>query len=70
MVPRMARGKFFFRPQDIAAQQEFLSYPSGRNDDIMDAIYFALDGSTICKDSEFIEGVVRKRWKPPNWLTQ
>ena len=70
MVPRMARGKFFFRPQDIAAQQEFLSYPSGRNDDIMDAIYFALDGSTICKDSEFIEGVVRKRWRPPNWLTQ
>ena len=70
LVPRMARGKFFFRNQDIAAQQEFLSYPTGRNDDIMDAIYFALDGATGCKDKDFIGGEKKKKWRAVNWMCQ
>ena len=68
MVPRFARGKFFFRHQDIASQQEFLSYPSGRNDDTMDAIYFALDNALPCKDKEHISGADKKRWRAPNWM--
>lgn len=70
LVPRMARGKFFFRAQDISAQQEFLSYPTGRNDDMMDAIYFALDGASACKDKEFVTGDKRKKWRAVNWMCQ
>ena len=70
LVPRFARGKFFFRAQDIAAQQEFLSYPSGRNDDTMDAIYFALDSATSCKDREYVEGDKVKKWKAVSWMAQ
>jgi predicted phage terminase large subunit-like protein len=70
MVPRFARGRFFFRYQDLTAQQEFLSYPSGRNDDIMDAVFFALDGAQPCKDKDYIEESKRKKWAPPNWMQQ
>jgi hypothetical protein len=45
----LAKGEFFFRPQDLTAQQEFLSYPKGRNDDILDAIWIALEGATPCR---------------------
>ena len=44
-----AKGQFYLRPEDISAQQEFLSYPRGRHDDIMDAIWTALDGSKPCR---------------------
>lgn len=67
LVPRFARGKFFFRAQDIAAQQEFLSYPSGRNDDTMDAIYFALDGATPAKERSVQAEVVKKRYNYSSW---
>jgi len=49
LVPMMAKKQFYFRPQDITAQQEFLSYPKGRNDDIMDAVWTALDGHKPCR---------------------
>jgi predicted phage terminase large subunit-like protein len=49
LVPMLAKGQFFFRPQDLVAQAEFLSYPKGKNDDIMDAVYMALDGHFTCK---------------------
>ena len=49
LVPMLAKGEFFFRPQDLTAQQEFLSYPKGRNDDILDAIWIALEGATPCR---------------------
>jgi hypothetical protein len=45
----MAKGEFFFRPQDQKAQEEFFSYPRGKHDDIMDAIWIALDKSRPCK---------------------
>ena len=42
LVPLLASGRFFFRTVDIVAVQEFLSYPKGRNDDILDAIWMAI----------------------------
>jgi|TARA_R110001583_G_scaffold11382_2_gene51572 predicted phage terminase large subunit-like protein len=49
LVPAFAKGEFFFRSEDLAAQQEFLSYPRGKNDDIMDAIWTALEGARPCR---------------------
>jgi predicted phage terminase large subunit-like protein len=49
LVPMFAKGQFYLRPEDISAQQEFLSYPRGRHDDIMDAIWTALDGAKPCR---------------------
>jgi predicted phage terminase large subunit-like protein len=43
LVPMFAKGEFYWRPQDIEGQQEFLSYPKGKHDDIMDSIWTALD---------------------------
>lgn len=48
LVPVLARGDFYFRPQDVTAQQEFLSYPTGKHDDIMDAIWLAVEHSKPC----------------------
>jgi predicted phage terminase large subunit-like protein len=73
LVPFFAKGEFFFRSQDLTAQQEFLSYPRGKNDDIMDAIWTALEGSRPCriKKDEFDpkEGVEVKTNKILDWLT-
>ena len=33
----------------MEAQQEFLSYPKGKYDDVMDAVYMALDGAKPCR---------------------
>ena len=49
MVPIFAKKKFFFRPQDDIAQAEFLSYPRGRNDDVMDALWMALENAKPCR---------------------
>ena len=45
LVQMLAKGEFYFRSRDTEAQAEFLSYPKGRNDDIMDAIWTALEGA-------------------------
>ena len=55
MVPLLAKKQFYFRPQDIEAQAEFLSYPRGKHDDVMDAVWTALDGSRPSKRKEFVE---------------
>lgn len=50
LAPKLKAGKFFFRrDRDREAVKEFLSYPRGKNDDIMDAIWFALDGAKFVK---------------------
>ena len=49
MVPMMAKGELYFRPQDTIAQSEFLSYPKGKNDDIMDAMWTALEKAHPCR---------------------
>ena len=65
-----ARGQFFFRPEDIEAEKEFLSYPKGQHDDVMDAIYIALDGSKPCRHAEFDENSKnnRKTKKVLDWM--
>ena len=55
LVPMFAKGEFFFRPQDTEAQAEFLSFPKGKNDDVMDACWTALEGARPCRDKEFEE---------------
>ena len=72
LVPMLAKGQFFFRPQDLVAQQEFLSYPKGKNDDIMDAVYMALDGHYACKikPTDFDPDKIQiKVQKALDWMT-
>ena len=54
MVPLLAKKQFYFRPQDIDAQAEFLSYPRGKHDDVMDAIWTALDGARPSRRDKFV----------------
>ena len=71
LVPMFARGQFYFRPEDIGAQQEFLSYPKGKHDDIMDAVWTALDGSRASRHSNFTSSDDKnnKKNKFLDWLT-
>ena len=72
LVPALAKGEFFFRSQDIEAQKEFLSYPKGRNDDIMDSIWYALDKAIPCKLKTADPNEIKKRKKKRNiidWMT-
>ena len=45
LVPMFAKGEFYFRSQDTEAQAEFLSYPKGKHDDVMDALWTSLEGA-------------------------
>ena len=54
LVPMLAKKQFYFRPEDMTAQQEFLSFPKGRHDDIMDGIWTALDGHKPCRRKEMV----------------
>ena len=71
LVPMFARGQFFWRPEDIAGQQEFLSYPRGKHDDVMDGIWTALDGAKPCRLEEYDEKRYDKKKKKKflDWLT-
>ncbi len=72
LVPLFAKGSFYFRPEDTHAQAEFLSYPKGKHDDIMDAIWTALDGAKPCRKRDF-ERISDDEWRKPNksldWMT-
>ena len=72
LVPLFAKGTFYFRAEDTHAQGEFLSYPKGKHDDIMDAIWTALDGAKPCRKKEF-ELLSEDEWRNPkktlDWLT-
>lgn len=72
LVPLFAKGSFYFRPEDTHAQAEFLSYPKGKHDDIMDAIWTALDGAKPCRKKDF-ERISDDEWRKPNksldWMT-
>lgn len=72
LVPALAKGEFYFRSQDLEAQKEFLSYPKGRNDDIMDAIWFALDKAYPCRIKSVSEVNKPKKIKRKiiDWMTQ
>ena len=69
LVPMFAKGQFFFRTQDTEAQAEFLSYPKGRHDDVMDAIWTALEGSRPCRIKELqpIDNRIKKNKKFLDW---
>jgi len=71
MVPMFARKQFYFRPEDIKGQQEFLSYPRGKHDDVMDAVWTALDGAKPCRFEEYDEKKYDKKKKKKflDWLT-
>ncbi len=69
LVPMLAKKEFYFRPQDITAQQEFLSYPRGKHDDIMDAIWIALDKAIPCRRTSIDGDKDNKPKKFLDWLT-
>ena len=72
LVPLFAKGQFYFRAEDTHAQGEFLSYPKGKHDDIMDAIWTALDGAKPCRSKHF-ERLSEEDWRNPkkklDWMT-
>jgi|TARA_Y100000031_G_scaffold105920_1_gene116659 predicted phage terminase large subunit-like protein len=70
LVPMLAKGEFFFRQQDITAQQEFLSYPKGKHDDILDAIWTALEKYVPCR-LETLDGKKKRSTKRRilDWMT-
>ena len=71
LVPMFAKGEFFFRSQDTEAQAEFLSYPKGKHDDIMDAIWTSLEGSRPARlktlDDKEKDSKIKKVL---DWMTQ
>lgn len=70
LVPFMAKKKVFFKKGNFEAVNEFLSYPRGRNDDIMDAVWTALDGYKPAKKKNIVsadEMKEKKRRKLYNW---
>ena len=72
LVPLFAKGTFYFKPEHMIAQQEFLSYPKGKHDDIMDAIWTALDRAKPCRLHEFekkSEEDWRNEKKSLDWMT-
>ena len=72
LVPLFAKGTFYFKPEHMIAQQEFLSYPKGKHDDIMDAIWTALDGAKPSRRSEFVQKSKedwRNEKKTLDWMT-
>jgi len=72
LVPIFAKGQFYFRAEDTHAQGEFLSYPKGKHDDIMDSIWTALAGAKPCRRSKF-EKINEDDWrnqkKTLDWMT-
>ena len=66
-----AKGEFYFRPQDTEAQAEFLSYPKGKHDDVMDAIWTSLEGARPCRLQEFVpkDERLKKKKKFLDWMT-
>jgi predicted phage terminase large subunit-like protein len=71
LVPMFAKKQFYFRPQDIEAQQEFLSYPRGKHDDVMDAVWTALDSVKPCRVKQYDENSHKKtiQKKLLDWMT-
>jgi len=71
LVPMFARKLFRFRPEDLDAQQEFLSYPKGKHDDVMDAVWTALDGHKPCRAKNFDPDMEEKNTikKVLDWMT-
>lgn len=71
LVPLFAQGKFHFRTTDLEAQREFLSFPKGKNDDLLDAIWLA--SSFGYKPNQATKGVNKvvkaKKFNRNGWMT-
>ena len=71
LVPMFAKKSFYWRPEDLVGQQEFLSYPRGKHDDVMDSIWTALERHKPCRIGEFDEtkeiDTIKK--KSIDWMT-
>ena len=71
LVPMFAKKAFYWRPEDLVGQQEFLSYTRGKHDDVMDSIWTALERHKPCRVSEFDEtkkiDTIKK--KSIDWMT-
>tara|TARA_R100001594_G_scaffold55921_1_gene89623 strand:+ start:3164 stop:4657 length:1494 start_codon:yes stop_codon:yes gene_type:complete len=71
LVPMFAKKQFYWRPEDMAGQQEFLSYPRGKHDDIMDAVWTALDGHKPSRKKNYkkVDKNHKKDKKVIDWMT-
>lgn len=71
LVPHFARGKFYFRPEHRAVKLEFTSYPRGKHDDAMDAIWTACQGMSPCKRTAEKDETKRERsdTKKYDWMS-
>ena len=71
LVPMFAKKQVYFRPEDISAQKEFLSYPKGKHDDVMDAMWTSLEGARPCRKKSFDpdDTKMNKVKKVFDWLT-
>ena len=70
LVPMFAKGEFYFRSQDTEAQAEFLSYPKGKHDDVMDALWTSLEGARPSKLKSFDEDAEPNKLKKVlDWMT-
>ena len=71
LVPMFAKKQFYWRPEDMTGQQEFLSYPRGKHDDVMDAIWTALDGHRPSRKNSYqkIDENHKKDKKIIDWMT-
>lgn len=71
LVPLLAQGRFYFRGGDLEAQREFLAFPKGKNDDLLDAIWLASNYGykPIQKDTEARGESLKKRiGKKLGWM--
>ena len=70
LVPMFAKGEFYFRSQDTEAQAEFLSYPKGKHDDVMDALWTSLEGARPSRLKSFDEDAEPNKLKKVlDWMT-
>lgn len=69
LAPLMASGRLYFRPSDLDAQREFLAFPRGKNDDIMDAIWTAITFSYAPLRSETVKVDKYVKKNSFDWMT-
>ena len=70
LVPLFAQGRFYFRGGDLEAQREFLSFPKGKNDDLLDAIWMAstYGYKPIQKEAKEGDSLKQKISKAMGWM--
>lgn len=70
LVPILASGRFYFHPNSIDMQAEFLSFPKGQHDDYLDATWYAISKARKPKKRKSSGNkfdIMRKRVSFLNW---